>query len=180
MAASGSRSLKFTDAAGLAQVYNPHMHYSPHMREGVATAGFDLRIEEGADIALGWRDAARPFRTGPSLRIIGGELKTGDQTLMALVVGLQCHALWHYYTVPSKTEWKAAVATFSGLFKPGMLSIVTDAAGVFIVMLVPIPLMEKLALMGGFWVMSIIVPSMTVGPPLVSFTRLMLASTQTG
>ena len=67
-----------------------------------------------------------------------------------------------------KDRKEAAVATFSGLFKPGMLSIVTDAAGVFIVMLVPIPLMEKLALMGGFWVMSIIVSDILFNPILLS------------
>lgn len=62
----------------------------------------------------------------------------------------------------------AAVRTFSGLFKPGMLSIVTDAAGVFIVILTPIPLMEKLAIMGGFWVMSIIISDILFNPILLS------------
>ncbi len=63
---------------------------------------------------------------------------------------------------------RAAVATYSGLFKPGMLSIITDAAGVFIVILTPIPLMEKLALMGGFWVLSIIVSDMLFNPVILS------------
>jgi uncharacterized protein len=63
---------------------------------------------------------------------------------------------------------EAAVATFAGLFKPGMLSIITDAAGVFIVILTPIPLMEKLAIMGGFWVLSIIVSDMLFNPVILS------------
>ena len=63
----------------------------------------------------------------------------------------------------------AAEATFSGLFKPGMLSIVTDAAGVFIVFLTPIPLMQKLALMGGFWVLSIIVSDIFFNPIFLSY-----------
>jgi len=62
----------------------------------------------------------------------------------------------------------AASATFSGLFKPGMLSIVTDALGVFIVILTPIPLMEKLAIMGSFWVLSIIVSDMLFNPIMLS------------
>lgn len=64
---------------------------------------------------------------------------------------------------------EAAEATFSGLFKPGMLSIITDAAGVFVVYLTPIPLMQKLALMGSFWVMSIVVSDIFFNPILLSY-----------
>jgi len=64
---------------------------------------------------------------------------------------------------------EASVLTFSGLFKPGMLSIITDAAGVFIVILTPIPLMEKLAIMGSFWVLSIIVSDVIFNPIFLSF-----------
>ena len=63
---------------------------------------------------------------------------------------------------------EASVLTFSNLFKPGMLSIITDAAGVFIVILTPIPLMEKLALMGSFWVLSIIVSDVIFNPIFLS------------
>ena len=64
---------------------------------------------------------------------------------------------------------EASIVTFSSLFKPGMLSILTDAAGVFMVILTPIPLMEKLALMGGFWVLSIIVSDVIFNPIFLSF-----------
>ena len=64
---------------------------------------------------------------------------------------------------------KAAVATFSGLFQPGILSIITDAAGVFIVWLTPIPLMQKLAIMGSFWVLSIVVSDLIFNPVFLSF-----------
>ncbi|MCP4673931.1 MAG: MMPL family transporter [Deltaproteobacteria bacterium] len=64
---------------------------------------------------------------------------------------------------------EASVATFSGLFRPGMVSIVTDAAGVILVFLTPIPLMQKLAVMGGFWVLSIIVSDVIFNPIFLSF-----------
>ena len=64
---------------------------------------------------------------------------------------------------------EAAVATFSGLLSPGLLAIVTDAAGVFLVILTPIPLMQKLAVMGGFWVLSFIVSDLLFNPVLLSF-----------
>ncbi len=63
----------------------------------------------------------------------------------------------------------AAVATFRGLFKPGMLSIVTDAAGVLVVAVTPIPLMQKLAYLGGFWVLSIIISDLVFNPVILSY-----------
>ncbi len=64
---------------------------------------------------------------------------------------------------------EAAIATFGGLSKPGLLSIITDAAGVFIVAITPIPLMQKLAIMCGFWIMSIVVTDLILNPVLLSF-----------
>ena len=72
-----------------------------------------------------------------------------------------------YARLRDKSE--AAVATFHGLFTPGLLGIITDAGGVVLVWLTPIPLLQKLALMGGFWVMSIIVSDMIFNPILLSF-----------
>ncbi len=67
-----------------------------------------------------------------------------------------------------KDKVEAAAATFAGLFKPGWLAIVTDAAGVLLVLLTPIPLLQKLALMGGFWVLSILISDMILNPILLS------------
>ena len=64
---------------------------------------------------------------------------------------------------------EAAVATFAGLFKPGWLAIVTDAAGVLLVLLTPIPLLQKLAVMGGMWVLSILISDMLLNPILLSY-----------
>lgn len=64
---------------------------------------------------------------------------------------------------------EAAVTTFGGLFRPGIISIVTDAAGVILIGLAPIPLLQKLAMMSGFWVLSIIVSDMILNPVLLSF-----------
>jgi len=68
-----------------------------------------------------------------------------------------------------KDRKEAAVATFAGLFSPGIVSIVTDALGVFLVILTPIPLMQKLAVMGGFWVLSFVVSDLVFNPVLLSF-----------
>ena len=63
----------------------------------------------------------------------------------------------------------ASAKTFAGLFGPGMVAIITDAAGVFLVWFTPIPLLQKLALMGSFWVLSIVVSDMILNPILLSF-----------
>ncbi|MBN1654702.1 MAG: MMPL family transporter [Deltaproteobacteria bacterium] len=64
---------------------------------------------------------------------------------------------------------EAAVATFDGIFKPGMAGIVTDVIGVVLVWLTPIPLMQKLGLTGGFWIASIIVSDLIFNPVLLSY-----------
>ncbi len=75
-AASGKRSLKFTDAAGLDQPWNPHMWYTPNLYDGVARLQFDLRLGPGAQVWEEWRDNASPYHTGPSLGIdADGNLK---------------------------------------------------------------------------------------------------------
>ncbi|NOZ02031.1 MAG: MMPL family transporter, partial [Deltaproteobacteria bacterium] len=63
----------------------------------------------------------------------------------------------------------AATRTFSGLFEPGIVGIVTDALGILMVWLTPIPLMQKLAVMGSFWVLSIIFTDMIFNPVLLSY-----------
>ncbi len=82
-------------------------------------------------------------------------------------VQLVARYIEEYFEKRDKTE--ASVAVFSGLFKPGMVAIVTDAAGVMLVWLTPIPLLQKLAVMGGFWVLSIVVSDMILNPVFLSF-----------
>ncbi len=64
---------------------------------------------------------------------------------------------------------KAAIATFNGVFQPGMIGIVTDVLGVALVWITPIPLMQKLGLTGGFWIASIIVSDLIFNPVLLSY-----------
>jgi hypothetical protein len=87
-AASGKHGLRFIDAPGLKHVFNPHMFYTPHFREGRATLRFDLRVDKGADLGHEWRDAGNPFRTGPSIRITpDGQLTAAGKPLAKLPIG---------------------------------------------------------------------------------------------
>lgn len=81
-AASGRRSVKFTDAPGQKQSWNPHMHYSPNFTSGVLEGRFALRMEPGAVFFHEWRDAHTPYRVGPSLRVESdGRLLVGGKEL---------------------------------------------------------------------------------------------------
>jgi hypothetical protein len=83
--AQGTRSLKFADAPGQQHRYNPHVFYQPTFANGILTGRFDLRIERNAVFSHEWRDAAGPYRTGPSLRVDGaGVLWAGPRRLMEL------------------------------------------------------------------------------------------------
>jgi uncharacterized protein len=64
---------------------------------------------------------------------------------------------------------EAAVATFSGLFIPGVVGVLADVIGVMLVWLTPIPLLKKLALSGGFWVTTIIISNVIFNPVLLSY-----------
>jgi uncharacterized protein len=58
------------------------------------------------------------------------------------------------------------------LFYPCIIGVVTDAAGVLIVALIPIPLLQHLAILGFFWGMSVIFTVTIFNPVFVSFLPL--------
>jgi len=91
-AAGGRHSLKLTDAAGLEHVFNPHVVYTPHFRHGRAKLSFNIRLEQGAIVAHEWRDAASPYRVGPSLHIdADGRLQAAGKHLADVPVGEWVH-----------------------------------------------------------------------------------------
>jgi hypothetical protein len=68
-AASGRRSLKFTDAAGQKHIFTPYVTYPLRVTRGWLQAGFDLRLEPGAMFAYEWRDDPYHYNLGPSLHV---------------------------------------------------------------------------------------------------------------
>ena len=122
-AASGTHSLRITDAPGLRNRFNPHFFYEPHHREGSSRCTFDLRVEAGVEFHHEWRDDASPYRTGPSLTVIGGNLVVAGKQLAALPAGKWVHfALSAGVGKQSTATWDLALSlpggplqTFSGL-----------------------------------------------------------------
>ena len=91
-AASGKQSLKFTDAPDLAQVYHPHLFYQPRLTRGKVRVSLDLRVEPGAIVWAECRDAGRPYRIGPSIKVDGnGQMTTGKKPLLSVPQGKWFH-----------------------------------------------------------------------------------------
>jgi hypothetical protein len=84
-ASTGKHSLKFMDASGLKQAWQPHLYYKPLYRQGVVRMSFDLLWQSGATLVCEWRDDAQPYKTGPSLRVDpSGQLFAGQKSLLKL------------------------------------------------------------------------------------------------
>ena len=85
-AAAGSRSLKFTDAPGQEQPFNPHAFHQPNYSQGTVIGCFDLWMGPGASFYHEWRKNAQPrYIVGPSITIDPqGKLRTGNRDLAAI------------------------------------------------------------------------------------------------
>ena len=94
-AASGQHSLKFTDAAGLTNSYDPHLVFPVNHTGGVTTLDFALRAEPGAEIIHEWRDWGKePYKTGPEFTIKAGQLLIGGRPMMDIP-----NSVWVRYQV---------------------------------------------------------------------------------
>lgn len=64
---------------------------------------------------------------------------------------------------------KAAVESAAGLIMPGSVSIVTDAIGLTVLLVAPMPILTKLAIAGSFWVLSNLVTVVILDPILCCY-----------
>ncbi len=66
---------------------------------------------------------------------------------------------------------EAAKKAMVNLFKPGMLGVVADAGCIIVVILTPIPLLEKVAIIGTIWVSTIALSAVVLTPVLLSWVN---------
>jgi predicted RND superfamily exporter protein len=64
---------------------------------------------------------------------------------------------------------KAAIESAVGLMMPGGVSIVTDAIGLTVLLVAPMPILTKLAIAGSFWVLSNLVTVVILDPILCCY-----------
>jgi hypothetical protein len=94
-APGGHRCLKFTDAPGQPNVWNPHVYYTQVFTTGTLRVGFDLRLEPGSPFEHSWRDGGNPWHTGPSLSFgEDGWLTASGRKLLQLP-----HSTWFHVSV---------------------------------------------------------------------------------
>jgi predicted RND superfamily exporter protein len=126
-----------------------------------------------------WRGALRPTITG----ILAGIWGLGFIDLigfaldpLALVVPffITARAVSHsvqmhdrYYEEYRRNNFNkhdAIVASFAELFVPTLSGIITDALGVLVIILVPILLLQKLAITASFWILAITISELLLNP----------------
>jgi len=66
---------------------------------------------------------------------------------------------------------EASKASMIALFRPGMLGVATDTAAVMVVFAMPMPLLQKTAVIGSIWVSTIAFSAIVLTPVLLSWVR---------
>ena len=93
-------------------------------------------------------------------------------TARAVSHAIQMHD--RYYEEYERNDWdqrKAIVAAFAELFVPTFSGILTDAFGVLVIMLVPIVMLRKLAIVASWWILAITISEMLLNPIVYYYLR---------
>src|SRR5262245_12998088 len=133
-----------------------------------------------------WRGALRPTITGATSALWG----MGAQALMgfsmdplALVIpffitarsvshSVQMHD--RYYEEYHKWNWdkeKAIIAAFAELFVPTLSGIIADALGMLAIIVVPVAILQKIAISGSIWVISIALSELLLNPIIYFYLK---------
>ncbi len=126
-----------------------------------------------------WRGALRPTITGliaafwglGFIHLIGFAL---DPLMLVMPFLITARAVSHaiqmhdrYYEEFEKSGWhkrRAIVASFGELFVPTLSGISTDAFGVLVILLVPVIMLQKLAITASWWILAITISEMALNP----------------
>ena len=126
-----------------------------------------------------WKGALRPTISGliaavwglGFIHLIGFSL---DPLTLVIPFFITARAVSHsaqmherYYEEYKKSGWnqeEAIIRSFAALFVPTLSGILTDALGVLAILLVPIVLLQKLALTASFWIAAIVVSELFLNP----------------
>lgn len=126
-----------------------------------------------------WRGALRPTITGLIAAFWGmGFIYFIDLALDPLMLVMPflitaravSHAIQmhdRYYEEFERSGWnkrRAIVASFAELFIPSFSGITTDALGVLVILLVPVLMLQKLAITASWWILAITVSEMMLNP----------------
>ncbi|HYD46805.1 MAG TPA: MMPL family transporter, partial [Terriglobales bacterium] len=101
-------------------------------------------------------------------------------TARALSHSVQSMERYHeeYFRLGDKRE--AIVQSYISLYSPAMVSIAADGAATLTIAVASIPLMQKLAFVASFWIISIFLSVVTLHPIILSWTNPPKHAMQTG
>ena len=133
-----------------------------------------------------WRGALRPTITG----VISAFWGLGIQSMMgfamdplALVIPffVTARAVSHsvqmherYYEEYRKCNWnkeRAIVAAFAELFVPTLSGIITDALGMLVIIIVPVVILQRIAISASIWVASVAISELLLNPVVYYYLR---------
>ncbi len=133
-----------------------------------------------------WRGALRPTITGVISAIWGlGFINLiglpFDPLALVIPFFITARAVSHsvqmhdrYYEEFEKSGWdkeKAIVGAFAELFVPTLSGILTDAIGILAILLVPILMLQKLAISAAFWILAITVSELLLNPIVYHYLK---------
>ena len=133
-----------------------------------------------------WRGALRPTITGVISAIWGlGFINLiglpFDPLALVIPFFITARAVSHsvqmhdrYYEEFEKSGWdkeKAIVGAFAELFVPTLSGILTDAIGILAILLVPILMLQKLAISASFWILAITVSELLLNPIVYHYLK---------
>ncbi|MGH7823396.1 MAG: efflux RND transporter permease subunit, partial [Candidatus Binatia bacterium] len=126
-----------------------------------------------------WRGALRPTLTGfvsaiwglGIIKLIGFPI---DPLSLVIPFFVTARAVSHsvqmhdrYYEEYHRQGWhkeKAIVGAFAELFEPTLSGIVTDALGMLVILLVPVVILQRIAISASIWVASVAISELILNP----------------
>jgi uncharacterized protein len=132
-----------------------------------------------------WRGSLRPTISGGLaaiwglgfIRLIGFSLDPLSLivpffiTARAVSHTVQMHDRYYEEIGRGRTQHDAIVEAFVGLFVPTLSGILTDAFGVLVILLVPIVMLQKLAIAASFWILAIVASELLLNPIVYFYLR---------
>lgn len=137
-------------------------------------------------VARTWRGTVLPLLAGlvSAIWALGSATLLGynlDPLVIVIAFLITARAISHSVQLVSRfndeiaagaeNATAAAKAAMLQLFKPGMLGVVADAGCMIVVVLTPIPLMQKVAVIGTIWVLTIALSACVLTPVLLSWLK---------
>ena len=81
------RCLQFLDAPNPSRPWEPFVSVDLNHRTGKTRVHFTLQIDAQSDFIHEWRDASKPYRTGPSLRFTANGVQVAGKTIARMKPG---------------------------------------------------------------------------------------------